>query len=92
MSGASGHESGNSELQRLRRGIGAAGAVEMAISTKAIETQIAPPTLNIENQDPECDLDYVPHKARPMKINAICSNSFGFGGHNASLVARRFEA
>ena len=71
--------------------LGAAGAVEMAISAKAIQTQTAPPTLNLETPDPECDLDYVPHQAREMKIHGICSNSFGFGGHNACLIARRFE-
>jgi 3-oxoacyl-[acyl-carrier-protein] synthase II len=71
--------------------LGAAGAVEMAICAKAIQTQIAPPTINIEHQDPQCDLDYVPHTAREMKINAIVNNSFGFGGHNASLIARKFE-
>jgi 3-oxoacyl-(acyl-carrier-protein) synthase len=70
--------------------LGAAGAVEMAICAKAIETQTAPPTINLENADPECDLDYVPHTARPMKINAVINNSFGFGGHNASLIARKF--
>ncbi len=70
--------------------LGAAGAVEMAICVKAIGAQVAPPTINIINQDPQCDLDYVPHTPRPMKINAIVNNSFGFGGHNASLVARKF--
>jgi 3-oxoacyl-[acyl-carrier-protein] synthase II len=70
--------------------LGAAGAVEMAICAKAIETQTAPPTINIYNQDPLCDLDYVPHTPREMKINAIVNNSFGFGGHNASVVARKF--
>ncbi len=70
--------------------LGAAGAVEMAICAKAIEQQIAPPTINLINQDPLCDLDYVPHTPREMKINAIVNNSFGFGGHNACVVARRF--
>ena len=70
--------------------LGAAGSVEMAICAKAIETQIAPPTINIQKPDPECDLDYVPDTARSMKINAIANNSFGFGGHNACLVARKF--
>jgi 3-oxoacyl-[acyl-carrier-protein] synthase II len=70
--------------------LGAAGAVEMAICAKAIETQTAPPTINIQKPDPECDLDYVRDAARSMKINAIANNSFGFGGHNACLVARRF--
>jgi 3-oxoacyl-[acyl-carrier-protein] synthase II len=71
--------------------LGAAGAVEMAICTKAIQTQIAPPTINIQNQDPQCDLDYVPNTARKMKINAVLNNSFGFGGHNASVIGKKFE-
>jgi 3-oxoacyl-[acyl-carrier-protein] synthase II len=71
--------------------LGAAGAVEMAICAKAIESQVVPPTINLVKPDPECDLDYVPHTAREMKVNAIINNSFGFGGHNASIVARKFE-
>src|SRR2546423_105687 len=70
--------------------LGAAGAVEMAICVKAIETQTVPPTSNLEHPDPECDLDYVPHTAREIKIDATINNSFGFGGHNACLVAKRF--
>ena len=70
--------------------LGAAGAVESAICAKAIETQIVPPTINLDNQDPECDLDYVPHTAREMKVDAILNNSFGFGGHNATILARKF--
>jgi 3-oxoacyl-[acyl-carrier-protein] synthase II len=70
--------------------LGAAGAVEMAICIKAIEKQVAPPTINLDKPDPQCDLDYVPHTAREMRINAIVNNSFGFGGHNASLVAGKF--
>ncbi|MBL6765812.1 MAG: beta-ketoacyl-ACP synthase II [Verrucomicrobiae bacterium] len=70
--------------------LGAAGATEMALCAKAIEKQIAPPTINIENQDPACDLDYVREGARAMKIDAILNNSFGFGGHNATIAARRF--
>jgi 3-oxoacyl-[acyl-carrier-protein] synthase II len=71
--------------------LGAAGSVEMIACTKAIETDTAPPTINYEVPDPECDLDYVPNTARKMKINAIINNSFGFGGHNASLVAKKFS-
>ncbi len=67
--------------------LGAAGAVEMAICMKAIETGIIPPTINLDNPDPECDLDYTPHTARERKVTAIMNNSFGFGGHNCSLVA-----
>ena len=71
--------------------LGAAGAIEMALCAKAIQNQIAPPTINYENPDPQCDLDYVPNKARPMAINAILNNSFGFGGHNATIAAKRFN-
>ena len=70
--------------------LGAAGAVELAVCVKAIEKQIVPPTINLDNPDPECDLDYVPHTAREMKVEAALNNSFGFGGHNACTVARRF--
>ena len=70
--------------------LGAAGAVELAACVKAIETQIVPPTINLENPDPECDLDYVPNTAREMKVDAVVNNSFGFGGHNACTVVRRF--
>jgi 3-oxoacyl-[acyl-carrier-protein] synthase II len=70
--------------------LGAAGAVEMTICAKAIETGVCPPTINYEHPDPQCDLDYIPNTAREMPVNAIVTNSFGFGGHNASLVARKF--
>jgi 3-oxoacyl-[acyl-carrier-protein] synthase II len=71
--------------------LGAAGAVELAICVNALQTQIVPPTINLDHPDPECDLDYVPNQAREMKVEAIVNNSFGFGGHNASLVATRFR-
>jgi 3-oxoacyl-[acyl-carrier-protein] synthase II len=70
--------------------LGAAGAVEMIVCAKAIETGIVPPTINYQVPDPECDLDYVPNTARPMTVNAILNNSFGFGGHNASMLAKKF--
>ncbi len=70
--------------------LGAAGAVEMTICVKALQTDIAPPTINYQVPDPECDLDYVPNEARQMKINAVINNSFGFGGHNASIIGRKF--
>ncbi len=70
--------------------LGAAGAAEMVLCVKAIQQQIAPPTINLDNPDPLCDLDYVPHTAREMKIDAVVNNSFGFGGHNATIVARKF--
>ena len=71
--------------------LGAAGAAEMIACAKALETDCVPPTINLENSDPKCDLDYVPNEAREVKVNAIVNNSFGFGGHNATLVARKFE-
>lgn len=69
--------------------LGAAGAAEAAFTCLAIRDQIAPPTINYENPDPDCDLDYVPNKARAMDIRYALSNSFGFGGTNASLVFSR---
>jgi 3-oxoacyl-[acyl-carrier-protein] synthase II len=70
--------------------LGAAGAVEMIICAKAVQTDTVPPTINYEVPDPECDLDYVPNTARQMKVNSVLNNSFGFGGHNATLVAKKF--
>jgi len=71
--------------------LGAAGGVEAIFSVLAIRDQVAPPTINLENQDPECDLDYVPKNAREMKIEASLSNSFGFGGTNGSLIFRKIS-
>jgi len=70
--------------------LGAAGGVEAIFTTLAIRDQVAPPTINYENPDPECDLDYVPNTARDMKIDVALSNSFGFGGTNGTIVFRRF--
>lgn len=69
--------------------LGAAGGVEAVFSVLAIRDQVAPPTINLQNQDPACDLDYVPNTARPMKIDVALSNSFGFGGTNGSLLFRK---
>jgi len=69
--------------------LGAAGGVEAIFSALAVHHQVAPPTTNIFNQDPQCDLDYVPNTARQMKINVALSNSFGFGGTNGTLVFGR---
>jgi 3-oxoacyl-[acyl-carrier-protein] synthase II len=71
--------------------LGAAGAVEMAACALAIKNNLVPPTLNLQNPDPECDLDYVPHTAREMTVNAIVNNSFGFGGHNSTIAAKKFN-
>ncbi|MDD5138826.1 MAG: beta-ketoacyl-ACP synthase II [Verrucomicrobiales bacterium] len=70
--------------------LGAAGAVEMTACALAIKHGIVPPTINLQTPDPECDLDYVPNTAREMKVNAIINNSFGFGGHNATIAAKKF--
>jgi len=69
--------------------LGAAGAVEAIISVLAIRDQVAPPTINLDNPDEDCDLDFVPHTARDMTINYCLSNSFGFGGTNGSLLFKR---
>jgi len=69
--------------------LGASGGVEFIATTLAIRDQVAPPTINLERPDPECDLDYVPLQARPMTIRRAASNSFGFGGHNASLLLQK---
>jgi len=70
--------------------LGAAGAIEMTVCTLALRDQQVPPTINYETPDPECDLDYVPNQARDIPVQAIMNNSFGFGGHNACVVAKKF--
>ena len=72
--------------------LGGAGGLEAGISALAVHEQIAPPTINLENPDPECDLDYVPCKSRPMPITYALSNSFGFGGTNAALLFKKYDA
>jgi 3-oxoacyl-[acyl-carrier-protein] synthase II len=69
--------------------LGAAGGVEAIFSILAIHDQVAPPTINLDNPDPDCDLDYVPHEARQMDINVALSNSFGFGGTNGTLIFKK---
>ena len=71
--------------------LGAAGVVELIATILSIENGMIPPTINYAFPDPECDLDYVPNKARPKKINVALSNSLGFGGHNATLVVRKYQ-
>jgi 3-oxoacyl-[acyl-carrier-protein] synthase II len=68
--------------------LGAAGAIEAIFCILAIRDQVAPPTINLENPDEGCDLDFVPLSARPMRIEAALSNSFGFGGTNGTLIFR----
>ncbi|MCM3004852.1 beta-ketoacyl-ACP synthase II [Priestia koreensis] len=71
--------------------LGAAGGVEAIFSIKAIEDSMIPPTINYVTPDPECDLDYVPNKARKQEVKAVLSNSLGFGGHNATIVFKKYE-
>jgi 3-oxoacyl-[acyl-carrier-protein] synthase II len=82
----------SSSKSQLGHLIGAAGAIEAVITVQALLNQILPPTINLQTPDPECDLDYVANAARPGRIDVAVSNSFGFGGHNASLAFRRWEA
>ena len=72
--------------------LGAGGGIEAIASILAIEKGILPPTINYEVPDPECDLDYIPNVARLSPISAAMSNSFGFGGHNATLIFKRYVA
>jgi 3-oxoacyl-[acyl-carrier-protein] synthase II len=75
-----------SELGHL---LGASGGVEAVVACLAVDRNLIPPTINIVHQDPECDLDYTPNKAKDRKIDIAMSNSFGFGGHNAVLLFRK---
>ena len=77
----------SSTKSQLGHLLGASGGVEFVISILSLMHQLIPPTINLENQDPECDLDFVPNRARSLKLDRVLSNSFGFGGHNACLVA-----
>ncbi|WP_026136225.1 MULTISPECIES: beta-ketoacyl-ACP synthase II [Paenibacillus] len=72
--------------------LGAAGGVEALICALSLQNQIIAPTINLHDQDPECDLDYVPNEPRQANLNVVMSNSFGFGGHNASIILKKFEA
>jgi 3-oxoacyl-[acyl-carrier-protein] synthase II len=72
--------------------LGAAGGLEAGITSLAIRNQLLPPTINLDAPDPRCDLDYVPHKARPATVRYALSNSFGFGGTNGALLFKRYEA
>jgi 3-oxoacyl-[acyl-carrier-protein] synthase II len=71
--------------------LGAAGGIEAAFSALALHRGVLPPTINYENPDPDCDLDYVPNQAREKRVDAVLSNSFGFGGTNAALIFKRFR-
>jgi 3-oxoacyl-[acyl-carrier-protein] synthase II len=72
--------------------LGAAGGLEAGISVLAVHHQMLPPTINLDQPDERCDLDYVPHRSRPGRIRYALSNSFGFGGTNGALLFKRYEA
>jgi len=80
----------NSTKSMIGHLLGAGGAVELIATIKSIEEGVLHPTINYEFPDPECDLDYVPNQMRKADINVALSNSFGFGGHNISIVLRKF--
>ncbi|MFM7161540.1 MAG: beta-ketoacyl-[acyl-carrier-protein] synthase family protein, partial [Planctomycetaceae bacterium] len=79
----------SSTKSQLGHLLGASGGVEFVVSVLALQGQVMPPTINLENPDPDCDLDYVPNEARGKPLTNVMSNSFGFGGHNACLVLSR---
>ena len=79
----------SSSKSQLGHLLGASGGVEVCACVMALQDQVVPPTINLDNPDPDCDLDYVPGEARPCSVNHILKNSFGFGGHNACLVLKR---
>jgi 3-oxoacyl-[acyl-carrier-protein] synthase II len=71
--------------------LGASGAIEAVASIFAVERNVVPPTINYESSDPECDLDYIPNESREVDVEVALSNNFGFGGHNACLVIKKFR-
>ena len=71
--------------------LGAAGGIEAIISVLALQEGIIPPTINYQTPDPDCDLDYIPNEARKSEINTVLSNSLGFGGHNATIVFKKYQ-
>jgi 3-oxoacyl-[acyl-carrier-protein] synthase II len=81
----------SSTKSQLGHLLGASGGVEAVVASMSVHRNLIPPTINLENPDPECDLDYVPHKARDLKVTYAMSNSFGFGGHNASLLLKKVD-
>jgi 3-oxoacyl-[acyl-carrier-protein] synthase II len=81
----------SSTKSQLGHLLGASGGVELVASALAIETGVLPPTINLENPGEGCDLDYIPNVAREVRVEHVMSNSFGFGGHNASLLIGRYR-
>ncbi len=80
----------SSTKSQLGHLLGASGGVELVASALSIFRNVLPPTINLDNPDEECDLDYIPHVAREVRVDKVMSNSFGFGGHNASVLIGRY--
>jgi 3-oxoacyl-[acyl-carrier-protein] synthase II len=76
----------SSTKSQLGHSLGASGGIELVLCVKALNDNVVPPTINLDNPDPACDLDYTPNQPRERELNVIMSNSFGFGGHNASII------
>ena len=81
----------SSTKSQLGHLLGASGGVELIVSALAIDDGVLPPTINLDNPGEGCDLDYIPNVAREARVNHVMSNSFGFGGHNASLLIGRYR-
>jgi len=81
----------SSTKSQLGHTLGASGGIELIISALAIHTNVLPPTINLDHPGEGCDLDYIPKTAREVRVSAVMSNSFGFGGHNASLLIGRYQ-
>ena len=81
----------SSTKSQLGHSLGASGGIEMVVTVKALAQGVIPPTINLTNPDPACDLDYTPNVPRERRFNYAMSNSFGFGGHNASVVVARLK-
>ena len=81
----------SSTKSQIGHSLGASGGLELIFSLKALLNNVVPPTINLDDPDPDCDLDYTPNQPKEREIRTVMSNSFGFGGHNASLVVREFS-
>ncbi|MCP4189660.1 MAG: beta-ketoacyl-ACP synthase II [Planctomycetaceae bacterium] len=82
----------SSTKSQLGHSLGASGGIELVLSIKAMQRSVVPPTINLDTPDPDCDLDYTPNQPKERPLDVIMSNSFGFGGHNASVVVKRFKS
>ena len=81
----------SSTKSQLGHSLGASGGIELILAIKALRNGVVPPTINLDTPDPDCDLDYTPNEAKERKLTYAMSNSFGFGGHNASVIVKKFE-